>query len=75
MYAKVDLTTGKWECFPINEELFSAYLGGKILAGRLLTDLTPAGLDPLCPEAVLNYQYRAHERHRGAQLQSIQFNV
>ena len=52
LYAKVDLTIGKWESFPISEEYFKKYIGGKCLAARLLLDLTEAGIDPLSPEAV-----------------------
>lgn len=53
VYAKVDLTTGEWSSYPVSEELFANYLGGKALAARLLTDLTPPGLEPLSEEAAL----------------------
>ena len=53
VYARVDLTTGGVERFPISEKYFKKYVGGKCLAARLLLDLTPPGLDPLSPEAVI----------------------
>ena len=53
VYAQVDLTNGRWRKCTISARLFEQYLGGKALGARLLTDLTPAGLDPLSPEAVL----------------------
>lgn len=53
VYAQVDLTRGRWRRCTISARLFEQYLGGKALGARLLTDLTPAGLDPLSPEAVL----------------------
>lgn len=53
VYAKIDLNTGAVSPFPISQELFEQYLGGKILGGRLLYDLMPKGIDPLAPESVL----------------------
>jgi len=53
LYAKIDLGTGKISDFPVKEEYFRKYIGGKALAARLLLDLSPAGLDPLAPEAVV----------------------
>ena len=53
IYAKVDLTAGRWEPFEIPRDYFKKYVGGKCLAARLLLDLTPPGLDPLSPEAVI----------------------
>ncbi len=53
IYKKIDLTTREITDYPISEELFSNYIGGKILGGKLLTDLLPKGTDPLSPEAVL----------------------
>jgi len=52
-YAKIDLTRGKTEIFPVSGDYFENYIGGKALAARLLLDLTPPGLDPLEPAAVL----------------------
>lgn len=53
LYVKVDLTTGTVEDYPISRDYFCDYVGGKCLATRLLLDLTPAGLDPLDPQAAL----------------------
>lgn len=53
VYAKIDLTAGTWERYPISEAFFRQYLGGKIMGARLLTDLTPAHLDPYAPESVV----------------------
>ena len=54
LYARIDLSTGKTEPFPISREYFEKYLGGKTLAARLLLDLMPPdSLDPLDPRAVL----------------------
>lgn len=53
VYAKIDLGTGKTEAFPISQELFQNYLGGKALAAKLLYDLLPQGIDPLAPESIL----------------------
>ena len=53
IYKSVDLTTGKISDFPISRTLFELYLGGKILAGKLLLDLQPKGLPRFHPESVL----------------------
>ena len=53
VYARVDLTTGSVERYPISGKYFKKYIGGKCLAARLLLDLTPPGIDPLSPEAVI----------------------
>ncbi len=53
VYAKVDLTTGRWERFEISQEYFKKYIGGKCLAARLLLDLTEPGLGPLDERAVI----------------------
>ena len=53
LYARVDLSSGEIKDFPISQEYFKKYLGGKTLAARLLLDLMPAGIDPLDPEAVI----------------------
>ncbi|MEG2987968.1 MAG: aldehyde ferredoxin oxidoreductase family protein [Oscillospiraceae bacterium] len=52
-YAIFDLTTGKMEHYPISRALYETYLGGKTMGARLLTDLTPPGLDPFSPESVV----------------------
>lgn len=53
VYAQVDLTNGRWRKCTISAKLFERYLGGKAMGARLLTDLTPPGVDPLSPEAML----------------------
>lgn len=53
MYALFDLSAGTIADYPIDEDLFRQYLGGKSLAARLLYDLSPPGADPLGPEAVV----------------------
>lgn len=53
VYAKVDLTTGRWERFEISREYFKKYVGGKCLAARLLLNLTEPGLGPLDERAVI----------------------
>lgn len=53
VYAKIDLTSGTWERYPISEEMFRKYLGGKTMGCRLLTDLTPAGLEVFDPASVV----------------------
>ena len=54
VYAKIDLTTGNVSDFPISQEYFTKYIGGKCLGARLILDLTRPGLDPLDPEAAFN---------------------
>ncbi|MDR2951708.1 MAG: hypothetical protein LBU82_00540, partial [Treponema sp.] len=53
VYAKIDMSAGVVEKYPISEEYFRNFAGGKTLAARLLLDLMPQGLDPLDPKAVL----------------------
>ncbi len=53
VYARIDLTTGKTSRLEIPREIFRLYVGGKTLGAKLLTDLTPPGLDPLAPEAMV----------------------
>ncbi len=53
IYAYLDLSTGKVEKKPISEDYFKKYIGGKILAARLMLDLCPRGVEPLAPESVL----------------------
>lgn len=52
-YYKINLTTKEVCDYPISEEIFKKYFGGKILGTKLLTDLTPAGLDVFAEEAHL----------------------
>lgn len=53
VYAVVDLHTGSVSHMEISKEYYRTYIGGKTLGARLLLDLTPAGIDPLGPEAVV----------------------
>ena len=53
VYAKVDLTSGRWERYEVPREYFKKYVGGKCLAARLLLDLTEPGLDPLGERAAI----------------------
>lgn len=53
VYIKIDLTSQIVTEYPISEKLFTKYIGGKILGGKLLYDLFPAGTDALAPESVL----------------------
>ena len=57
IYAKIDLSagedSGKVENFPITEDYYRKYIGGKTLAARLLLDLQPKGIDALDPASVL----------------------
>jgi len=52
-YALLDLATGEVSDYPISEELFRKYIGGKALGTRLLFDLMPKGVDPLSADNVL----------------------
>lgn len=52
-YAIVDLTNRTVARYPISEQLYRSYIGGKTLGARLLYDLTPAGVDPLGKDAVV----------------------
>ena len=53
VYAIIDLNTRTSERFEIDESMYRKYIGGKILGARLLYDLTPTGVDPLGPDAVV----------------------
>ena len=53
LYAKIDLDTGKVEPFPVSEDYYRKYIGGKTLAARLLLDLMPAGIPALDPAALI----------------------
>lgn len=53
VYCKIDVSTGHTEEYPISRELFEQHLGGKILGARLLSDLTPPGLDVFAPESMI----------------------
>lgn len=49
----IDLGTGEVTSYPITEELFAGYLGGKIMGAKLLSDLTPPGIDVFAPESMV----------------------
>ncbi len=53
VYYYVDLTNLTVEKYNITTEMFKKYFGGKLMGAKLLTDLTPAGLDVFSPEAHL----------------------
>jgi aldehyde:ferredoxin oxidoreductase len=53
VYGKIDLSAGTIEKLVISEEYAKKYLGGKILAARLLLDHLPARTPPLDPAAVI----------------------
>jgi aldehyde:ferredoxin oxidoreductase len=53
VYAIIDLNTRTSERYEIEESMYRKYIGGKMLGARLLYDLTPAGIDPLGPDAVV----------------------
>ena len=52
-YALIDLSNGTAIDYPISEELYTKYIGGKALAARLLYDLLPPHIDPLSSENIL----------------------
>jgi aldehyde:ferredoxin oxidoreductase len=52
-YAIIDLNTRTSARYEIDEATYRKYIGGKMLGARLLYDLTPAGVDPLGPDAVV----------------------
>jgi aldehyde:ferredoxin oxidoreductase len=52
-YLRINLTHQTFTIEPIAEEVLTRYLGGKGLAAWLLTELNPAGVDPLAPENTL----------------------
>lgn len=53
VYALIDLSSGAVSRYEIDPSAYRKYIGGKTLGARLLYDLTPAGIDPLGPEAVV----------------------
>ncbi len=52
-YLIVDLTNSTVDQFPITEEYYRLYVGGKTLAARLLLDLVPPATDPLDSDNVI----------------------
>jgi aldehyde:ferredoxin oxidoreductase len=53
IYKKIDLSSGEISDFFIGEDLFTQYIGGKILGSKLLYDLQAQGVDPLSPQSYL----------------------
>jgi aldehyde:ferredoxin oxidoreductase len=53
LYARIDLSTGKIEDFPISKEYFKKFVGGKTMAAKILLDLMPPGIDPFDPRSVI----------------------
>ncbi len=52
-YAQVDLSTETVTEYPISDQYFELYLGGKALAARILYDELCPGIDPLSPENLI----------------------
>jgi aldehyde:ferredoxin oxidoreductase len=52
-YVLIDLAAGSVSEYPISEELYIKYVGGKALGSRLLFDLMPKGVDPLSWDNIL----------------------
>jgi len=50
---RVDLLNGSWEIETLSESFYRKYPGGKALAGYILLNEMPAGVEPLSPENVV----------------------
>ena len=50
---KIDLTTKKVEEYPISDEYRKKYLGGKILACKIMDDLISSPIDPLSHDNII----------------------
>jgi aldehyde:ferredoxin oxidoreductase len=50
---RVDLSARTWEVETLTEEFYRLYPGGKALAGYILLNEMPAGVEPFSPENVL----------------------
>jgi aldehyde:ferredoxin oxidoreductase len=50
---RVDLNTLTWEIETLSEAFYRLYPGGKALAGHILLNEMPSGIEPLSPENVL----------------------
>jgi aldehyde:ferredoxin oxidoreductase len=50
---KVDLSRRRFQVDNLSDEIYHKYLGGKGLAGHLLNELNPPGIEPLAPENTL----------------------
>ena len=53
LYARIDLSSGAVEDYPIREDYYRKFFGGKTLGTRLLMDLMKPRVDPLGPESVV----------------------
>ena len=53
----VDVSDGSSQVLPLPADVLRAYLGGAGLGTWLLTELGPAGVDPLAPEAPLAFVF------------------
>lgn len=49
----VDLSARSFRVEALDEQLARGFIGGRGLGARMLTDLAPAGIDPLAPDAPL----------------------
>jgi aldehyde:ferredoxin oxidoreductase len=56
-YLRIDVTTGRATHVPIDEAVLRSFLGGVGLGAWLIAHETPAGLDPLGPEAALAFVF------------------
>ncbi|MDD3074192.1 MAG: aldehyde ferredoxin oxidoreductase family protein [Eubacteriales bacterium] len=52
-YLDIDLSAGTVMPYPISEEIFRKYVGGKILAARIMLAETRPGIDPFEPENII----------------------
>lgn len=52
-YLDIDLSTGSARPYPIPREYFRKYVGGKILAAKIMLDETRPGTGPLAPDNIL----------------------
>lgn len=52
-YVLIDLSNGNVSDYPISEDLYIKYIGGKALGARLLFDLMPVGVDPLSADNIM----------------------
>ena len=52
-YIIIDLSNGKVSDYPISEDLYKKYIGGKALGSRLLFDLMTVGVNPLTPDNIV----------------------
>lgn len=53
LYLDIDLSSGSVRPYPISREFARKYVGGKILAARIMLDETKPGIAPLAPDNLL----------------------